>query len=74
MYTARVSQTDPHAFASLRAVLRDARYANTDLYLHVEPGRYAEPYALQITSRVMIVPVGGPAPWRSPWRRTVCSS
>ncbi|GAA1464931.1 right-handed parallel beta-helix repeat-containing protein [Nocardiopsis exhalans] len=60
MYTARVSQTDPHAFASLRAVLRDARYANTDLYLHVEPGRYAEPYALQITSRVMIVPVGGP--------------
>jgi hypothetical protein len=60
MYTARVSQTDPHAFASLRAVLRDARYANTDLYLHVEPGRYTEPYALEITSRVMIVPVGGP--------------
>ena len=60
MYTARVSQTDPHAFPSLRAVLRDARYANTDLYLHVEPGHYTEPYALEITTRVMVVPVGGP--------------
>lgn len=60
MYTARVSKTDPHAFPSLRAVLRDARYANTDLYLHVEPGHYTEPYALEISTRVMVVPVGGP--------------
>ncbi len=60
MYTARISTTDPHAFPSLGAVLRDSRYTNTDLYLHVEPGRYTEPRALEITTRVMVVPVGGP--------------
>ncbi|MGW5876269.1 right-handed parallel beta-helix repeat-containing protein [Nocardiopsis terrae] len=60
MYTARVSKTDPHAFPSFRSVLRDARYAGTDLYLHVEPGRYTEHYFLEVSTRVMIVPVAGP--------------
>ncbi|QVJ01293.1 hypothetical protein KGD82_24640 [Nocardiopsis eucommiae] len=60
MYTARISPSDPRAFASLRAVLHDPRHAGTDLYLHLEPGLYTEPHCLEITTRVMVVPVAGP--------------
>lgn len=60
MYTARISPSDPHAFASFGAVLHDPRHAHTDLYLHAEPGVYTEPRCLEITTRVTVVPVAGP--------------
>lgn len=60
MYTARVSQTDPHAFASLSEAVRDPRYREMNLYLHVEPGHYVEPSVVFVRNKVVVVPVQGP--------------
>ncbi|MFD3686504.1 AAA family ATPase [Nocardiopsis sp. NPDC058631] len=60
MYTVRVSQTNPYAFSSLGAALRDPRYANRDLYLHVEPGHYSESEVIGVKQHVIVVPTHGP--------------
>ncbi|WP_150254445.1 AAA family ATPase [Nocardiopsis deserti] len=60
MYTVRISQTDPYAFSSLDAALRAPMYAGCDLYLHVEPGHYAESQVLGVNQHVIVVPLQGP--------------
>ena len=60
MYTVQVSQTNPHTFSTLGAVLRDPRYANRDLYLHVEPGHYVESTVIGVNQHVIVVPTHGP--------------
>ncbi|WP_435108462.1 AAA family ATPase [Nocardiopsis synnemataformans] len=60
MYTVRISQTDPYAFSSLDAALRAPMYAGCDLYLHVEPGHYAESRVLGVNQHVIVVPLHGP--------------
>ena len=60
MHTVRVSQSDPRAFRSLGAAVRAPLYANTDLYLHVDPGHYVEDRIISVTRRIMVVPTQGP--------------
>ncbi|SIO90403.1 AAA family ATPase [Nocardiopsis sp. JB363] len=60
MHTVRVSQSDPGAFRSLGAAVRAPLYANTDLYLHVDPGHYVEDRIISVTRKIMVVPTQGP--------------
>ncbi|MFC4563842.1 AAA family ATPase [Nocardiopsis mangrovi] len=60
MQTVRVSQGgDPWAFPSLAQALATPSYADSDLYIHVDPGHYIEP-GLTIDRNVIIVPAAGP--------------
>ncbi|MBR8745034.1 right-handed parallel beta-helix repeat-containing protein [Nocardiopsis sp. MG754419] len=59
MITVRVSKTDPSARSSLGQVVRDPRYASSDLYLRVEPGDYVEPQVVGVLRRVVVVPTEG---------------
>ncbi|MFE3458458.1 AAA family ATPase [Nocardiopsis aegyptia] len=60
MYTVRISQTDPYAFPSLGAAVRDGRFAGQDLYLQVDPGHYVEPQVIGTRRHVVVVPAAGP--------------
>jgi SpoVK/Ycf46/Vps4 family AAA+-type ATPase len=60
MYTVRISQTDPYAFSSLGAAVRDERFSGHDLYLQVDPGHYVEPQVIGVSRHLVVVPAAGP--------------
>ncbi|WP_211719276.1 right-handed parallel beta-helix repeat-containing protein [Nocardiopsis sp. MG754419] len=57
-----MSKTDPSAYPSVRAAVEDRRLwdAPGGLYLHVEPGLYAEPVTLTFPGPMIVVPTHGP--------------
>ena len=59
MITVHVSKTDPGASSSLGQVVRDPRYAGSDLCLRVDPGDYVEPQVVGVLRRVVVVPTEG---------------
>ncbi|RKS07362.1 SpoVK/Ycf46/Vps4 family AAA+-type ATPase [Nocardiopsis sp. Huas11] len=60
MYTVRISQTDPYAFSTLGAAVRDERFTGHDLYLQVDPGHYMEPQVIGVSRHLVVVPSSGP--------------
>ncbi|WP_017588261.1 AAA family ATPase [Nocardiopsis ganjiahuensis] len=60
MITVRVSKTDPRAFPSLGAAVRDPRWPGTDLYLQVDAGHYVEPRVVVVNRKLVVVPSQGP--------------
>ena len=59
MITVRVSKSDPASVSSLGQVIRDPRYAGSDLYLRVDPGDYVEPQVIGVLRHVVVVPAEG---------------
>ncbi|WP_233515764.1 AAA family ATPase [Nocardiopsis sp. L17-MgMaSL7] len=54
-----MSKTDPRAFASLGAAVRDPRFSGMDLYLQVDPGHYVESRRVVVRHKVLVVPSQG---------------